>query len=94
MKTLNLKLEGRNIILKFEARYSLGQAKTFWEANFEAKIEARPTLRSGQANGARPGFIVCPIVQNVTFWIVARQIELSFGRLVCHEIKLHIYIKE
>ena len=62
MKTLNLKLEGRKIILKFEARYSLGQAKTFWEANFEAKIEARPTLRSGQANGARPGFIVCPIV--------------------------------
>ena len=67
MKTLNLKLEGRKIILKFEARYSLGQAdfwgkaKTFWEANFEAKIEARPTLRSDQANGARPGFIVCPI---------------------------------
>ena len=34
-------------------------------------------------------------VQNVTLWIVARQIELSFGRLVCHEqIKLHFYIKE
>ena len=27
---------------------------------FEAKIEAKPTLRSGQANGARLGFIVCP----------------------------------
>ena len=29
-------------------------------------------------------------VQNVTFWIVTRQIELSFGRLVYHkQIKLH-----
>ena len=34
----------------------------FWSRakNFEAKIEAKPTLRSGQANGARLGFIVCP----------------------------------
>ena len=28
-------------------------------ANFGAKIEARPTFRPGQTNGARPGFIVC-----------------------------------
>ena len=27
--------------------------------NFEAKIEARLTLRPGPANGARPDFIVC-----------------------------------
>ena len=36
-----------------------GQAKIGVEAKIEAKIEARPTLGPGQANGARPGFIVC-----------------------------------
>ena len=36
-----------------------GQAKIWVEAKIEAKNEARPTLGPGQANGARPGFIVC-----------------------------------
>ena len=36
-----------------------GQAKIWVEAKIEAKIEARPTLGPGQANEARPGFIVC-----------------------------------
>ena len=36
-----------------------GQAKIGVEAKIEAKIEARPTLGPGQANEARPGFIVC-----------------------------------
>ena len=33
--------------------------KNVFSANFGAKIEVRPTLRPGQSNGARPGFIVC-----------------------------------
>lgn len=46
---------------KFEARptYCWGQAKTWDQANFEAKSEARPTLRPDQANGAKPGLRVC-----------------------------------
>ena len=41
--------------MKFEARHSL-------EDIFEARptFEARPKFYWGQANGARPGFIVCP----------------------------------
>ena len=53
-------------ILKFEAKNFWrgqfrgqanfwGQAKIWGQANFEAKSEARPTLRPGQANGAKPG---------------------------------------
>ena len=34
------------------------QAKNLFGANFEAKIGARPTLRPGQANGARPGQVL------------------------------------
>ena len=47
------------------------QAKTFFGGeggNFEAKIEARPTTRPGQANGARPGFIVCLQKYARPFW--------------------------
>ena len=33
--------------------------KNVFSSNFGAKIEVRPTLRPGQTNGARPGFIVC-----------------------------------
>lgn len=32
-----------------------GQAKILGQANFEAKSEARPTLKPGQANGAKSG---------------------------------------
>ena len=35
------------------------QAKNLFRANFWAKIEARPTLCSGQPNEAWPGFIIC-----------------------------------
>ena len=69
MTNLNIKLEGRKLILKFEAMAFFrreilrqanfrSQAKTFLGANFEVKIEARPTFRPGPVNGARPGFIV------------------------------------
>ena len=33
------------------------QAKNLYGANFGAKIEVRPTLRPGQTNETRPGFI-------------------------------------
>ena len=41
-----------------------GHAKFWGQAKIwvEAKNEARPTLGPGQANGARAGFIVCPLI--------------------------------
>ena len=42
------------------------------EAKIEAKIEARPTLGPGQANGARPGFIVC-----LSMWNVLERVAVS-----------------
>ena len=50
------------------------QSKNLFGTNFEAKIWVKPTLRPGQAHGARPDFIVCYIV---IFYVVSAIITIN-----------------
>ena len=60
-RSINYNSEKKNEAKKNFRGQIWGQANFWGQAKIwvEAKIEARPTLGPGQANGARPGFIVC-----------------------------------